>query len=170
MTSLYFEELLERYSDELDDLRWDSAGVDILNKRLKEKRGAFADLVPMMLHAPEMVACALHGAFRFSDAAELDAASQSEPGEPEFPGWDVLQESLETASWAKPLIAICLEQDGGDEFLATTAVLEWLLSRNAPVRRDAPQAVEDDEDDDSQDLGEAGEGWLSEQGFDDLNR
>lgn len=170
MTSLYFEDLLGRYSDELDDLRWDSAGVDILNKRLKEKRSAFRELAPMMLHAPEMVACALHGAFRFSDAAELDAASQSEPGEPEFPGWDVLQESLEIAAWARPLVDICLDEDGGEEFLATTAVLEWLLSRNAPVRRDAPQAVEDDEDDDAQDLGEAGEEWLSTQGFDELNR
>lgn len=169
MTSLYFEDLLERYSDELDDLRWDSAGVDILNKRLKEKRSAFADLVPMMLHAPEMVACALHGAFRFGDAGDLDMASQSEPGEPEFPAWDALQESLETAAWAKPLIAVCLEQDGGDEFLTSTAVLEWLMSRNAPVRR-APQAIDSDEDDDNQDLGEAGEDWLSQQGFDDLNR
>lgn len=169
MTSLYFEDLLERYSDELDDLRWDSAGVDILNKRLKEKRSAFADLVPMMLHAPEMVACALHGAFRFGDAGDLDMASQSEPGEPEFPAWDALQESLETAAWAKPLIAVCLEQDGGDAFLTSTAVLEWLMSRNAPVRR-APQAIDSDEDDDNQDLGEAGEDWLSQQGFDDLNR
>jgi len=170
VTSLYFEELLVRYSDELDDLRWDSAGVDILNKRLKEKRSAFAELAPMMPHAPEMVACTLHGAFRFRDAADLDAASQSEPGEPEFPAWDVVQESLDTAPWAGPLIAICLEQDGGDEFLATTAVLEWLLSRNAPVRSAAPQAADSDDDDDAQDLGEAGEEWLSEQGFDDLNR
>jgi hypothetical protein len=170
VTSLYFEELLERYSDELDDLRWDSAGVDILNKRLGEKRSAFSELVPMMLHAPEMVACTLHGAFRFGDVVDLDAASQSEPGEPEFPAWDALQESLETAPWARPLIAICLEQDGGDEFLAMTAILEWLLSRNAPVRSATSQAVESDGDDDTQDLGEAGEEWLSAQGFDDLNR
>ena len=169
MTSLYFEDLLERYSDELDDLRWDSAGVDILGKRLKEKRGAFAALAGMIPHAPEMVACAFHGAFRFSEAADLDAASQSEPGEPEFPAWTTLEESLTIASWAVPLVAVCMEHDGGDEFLATTAVLEWLLSRNAPVRSIMPPPDEN-EDDDAQDLGEAGEEWLSQHGFDDLNR
>lgn len=170
MTSLYFEDLLERYSDELDDLRWDSAGVDILNKRLKEKRSAFAELLPMLLHAPEMVACALHGAFRFHDAALLDAASQTEPGEADFPAWDAVEESLDTAAWAKPLVALCREQDGGDEFLVSTATLEWLLSRNAPIRSAVPATARDDEEDDAQDLGEAGEEWLSQHGFDDLNR
>lgn len=167
MTSLYFEELFERYSAEIEDLRSDSSGQDILTQRLREKRQAFSALLPMIPDAPEMVACALHGAFRFQDAAELDQASQSEPGELEFPAWPVVAQSLNIAPWATPLIDNCLREDDGDNFLVTTAVLEWLLSRDFSVRRAPPPIVE--ADDEMDDLGERGSDWLTEQGFDDLN-
>ncbi len=169
MTSLYFEELLERYSDEIDDLRSDSANFDVLKKRLQQKRELFSALMPMIDDAPEMVACAFHGAFRFRDELDLDAASQSEPGDDEFPGWTVLEESLEIAAWARPLVATCLQQDSGDPFLVSTAVLEWLMTKNIPLRNALPPKSDED-DDETEDLSEAGEGWLSAQGFDDINR
>lgn len=169
MTSLYFEELLERYSDEIDDLRSDSANIDVLKERLQQKRELFSALMPMIDDAPEMVACAFHGAFRFRDEHDLDAASQSEPGDAEFPGWAALEESLEIAAWARPLVATCLLEDSGDAFLVSTAVLEWLTSKNLPLRSALPSTSAED-DDEAEDLSEAGEGWLSAQGFDDINR
>jgi len=168
VSSFYFEELLERYRDEIDDLRSDSQGLDVLGKRLADKRSQFAALLAMKDDAPEMVACALHGAFRFRDEADVDAASQSEPGEPEFPGWAALAESVDVAPWAATLVEASLAEDGGDAFLVNAAVLEWLVSKNAPGRwAELPQ---DDGQDEEQDLSEAGEAFLSAQGFDDLNR
>ncbi len=170
MTSFYFEDIFERYASEIDDLRSDSEGKDVLAKRVRDKHKEFSFLIGMIDSAPEMVAPAFHGAFGFSGGGLLYAASNSEPGDDGFPSWAELEASLEIAPWARPLINICLDKDGGESFLVTTAVLEWLLGSGLSARC-APEASRDDDDqDDTDDLGEAGEEWMSEQGFDAVDR
>jgi hypothetical protein len=172
LTSFYFEELFERYASEIDDLRSDSEGRDVLKKRLRDKRGEFPFLVSMIDVAPEMVAPVFHRAFEYASDRLLASAAQGEPGDGEFPAWEEIAADLEIEPWAQPLITTCLEHDGGD-FLVTTAVLEWLLGKGMSGRDLAPadKGGEHDEDEDGgDDLGEAGEGWLSEQGFDALDR
>lgn len=169
MTSFYFEELSERYNSELDDLRTDSENRNVLNKRLQEKRQSFKDLMPMIEDAPEMVAAALHGAYAFNDRGILDRAANSSPGLGRFPRWVEMERTLDIQSWARPLIEICLGNADGDAFLTTTAVLEWMLTED--IRRpDGASHVDDEEEDDTEDLGEAGEDWMAEQGFDTPDR
>jgi hypothetical protein len=171
VTSIYFEDLAERYSSEIDDLRSDSEGKDVLRKRLQEKRQSFEYLMPMLEEAPEMVAPAFHGAFKPNDRKMLDKASRTTPGMPGFPRWKELARTLEIAPWALPLIDACLNADeaDGDAFLVTTVVLEWLLTEDLR-RPQAASAAEEDDEDDSEDLSESGEGWMSEQGFDAIDR
>ncbi len=170
MTSFYFEDIFERYASEIDDLRSDSEGKDVLNKRVRDKHKEFSFLLSMIDTAPEMVAPAFHGAFGFSAGKLLHTASNSEPGDDGFPSWAELEASLDIAPWARPLINICLDKDGGESFLVTTAVLEWLLGSGLSARS-APEASRDEEDEDhTDDLGEAGEEWMSEQGFDAVDR
>jgi len=120
--------------------------------------------------APEMVAPAFHGAFGFNKGRALYEASQSEPGDDGFPAWAELEESIEIASWARPLINLCLAKAGGESFLVTTAVLEYLLGSGLSARS-APEASADEEEDEgADDLGESGEDWMSEQGFDAIDR
>lgn len=165
MTSPYFEDLAERYGYELDDLRSDSEGKDVLNKRLRDKRQSFKALLPMLEDAPEMVAPAFHGAFRYNDRRILGRAADTLPGMGAFPRWSEVAGTLTIAPWAQPLIDMCLEEADGDAFLVTSAVLDWLQTED--IRRpQASMAAEDDEDDDTEDLGDAGSGWMSEQGFD----
>ncbi len=170
MTSFYFEDIFERYASEIDDLRSDSEGKDVLNKRVRDKHKEFSFLLGMIDSAPEMVAPAFHGAFGFSAGKLLYAAANSEPGDEGFPSWAELEACLDIAPWARPLINICLDKDGGESFLVTTAVLEWLLGSGLSARS-APEASRDEEDEDhTDDLGEAGEEWMSEQGFDVVDR
>lgn len=169
MTSLYFEDLAERYGSELDDLRSDTEGKDVLNKRLGDKRKSLKALMPMLEDAPEMVAPAFHGAFKFNDRKMLGKAAESIPGMAAFPAWKDLAKTLTIAPWALPLIDMCLEEADGEVFLVTSAVLDWLLTED--IRR--PQAendAEDESDDDEQDLNEAGADWMSDQGFDTVDR
>lgn len=170
MTSFYFEDIFERYASEIDDLRSDSEGKDVLNRRVRDKHKEFDFLLGMIDSAPEMVAPAFHGAFGFSTGKLLYSAANSEPGDDGFPSWAELEASLDIAPWARPLINICLAKDGGESFLVTTAVLEWLLGSGLSARS-APEAGRDEEDEDqADDLGEAGEEWMSEQGFDAVDR
>ena len=170
MTSFYFEDIFERYSTEIDDLRSDSEGRDVLGRRMRDKHKEFPFLLSMIDTAPEMVAPAFHGAFRFVSQTLVYGAAHSEPGDGDFPSWSELARTLEIADWARPLIDQCLKQDGGDSFLVTTAVLEHMLGSGLAVRA-APESSRDhDEDDDAEDLSEAGDEWMSEQGFDAVER
>ena len=170
MTSFYFEDIFERYANEIDDLRSDSEGRDVLARRLRDKHKEFPFLLSMIDTAPEMVAPAFHGAFRFVSQPLVYGAAHSEPGEDDFPSWSELARTLEIADWARPLIDQCLKKDGGDSFLVTTPVLEHMLGSGLAVRA-APESHRDhDEDDDAEDLSEAGDEWMSEQGFDAVER
>jgi hypothetical protein len=172
MSSLHFEDLFERYSSDLDDLRTDSEGRDVLARRLQERRKEFASLMPLLEDAPELAAVALHGAFNIRDRKLLDRAANSAPGLAAFPGWKQLAPALDIAPWARPLIATCLQQPEGDAFLVSAAVLDWMQSEDLrrPQAASQPHDADEDEDEDREDLGEAGRDWLSEQGFDDFER
>jgi len=169
MTSFYFEDLSERYNSELDHLRTDSENKNVLNLRLQEKRQCFKDLMPMIEEAPEMVAPALHGAYAFNDRRILDRAANGTPGLGRFPRWAEMERTLDIQPWARPLIEMCLGTADGDVFLTSTAVLEWMLTED--IRRpDAPSEADEENEDDTEDLGEAGESWMTEQGFDTPDR
>lgn len=171
MSSLYFEDLFERYSSELDDLRTDSEGRDVLTRRLQDRRKEFASLMPLLEDAPELAAAALHGAFRITDRKLLDRAMKSTPGLAGCPGWKQLAATLDIAAWARPLIDRCLQQPEGDDFLVSAAVLDWMVHED--LRRAPTGGLphdDEDEDEDREDLGDAGRDWLAEQGFDDFER
>jgi len=183
----YFHELAESYGAELDDLREDSEGRDVLQQRLRDKRRAFGDLLAMRSFSPEMVACALHGAFDFppESRAALHELLQREPGD--FPPWDEVSQAVGIADWARPLIAQAVAEEGGDDFLCTVIGLEFGLrgasgragigtagiasedvdqgdEGDAPYDRD--QGDDEDERGDGDDADELGEDFLEQQGFD----
>ena len=169
MTSIYFEDLSERYNCEIEDLRTDSEGKDVLNRRLLEKRQSFESLTPMLEEAPEMVASALHGAYKFNDRQILGRAANSVSGLEGFPSWAEIEKTLVIAPWARPLIDLCLKEPDGEVFLVTSVVLEWMLTED--IRRPYTATDTDDEsDDDTDDLGDSGADWMSTQGFDDIER
>lgn len=174
--SRYFAELSNTYASEIDDLLSDSEGKSVLQKRLKEKRDEIQSILPMIEFAPEMVAPVFYDAFQFQDAALLLRAITSEPGRPDFPQWKVMKGSLGLANWAMPLIEATLREEGGDAFLVTTVVLEFLRLRDGSDQPkdetdDTEKAESDsDEDDEDQDLSEAGADWMAQQGFDTPER
>lgn len=182
--SRYFSDLGRAYSDEIDDLLTDSDGRTVLRQRLDVKRRQFADIVPMIEFAPEMVAVAFYDAFSFAAPAAMLAIAQSEPGQRGFSAWADLARQLVVADWAAPLVAAALKAEGGDVFLVTTATLEYLRLHGrgglAPEEERSEQsekneAGEGDDykeygEDDEQDLAEAGADWLAEQGFEAPNQ
>jgi len=42
LTSFYFEDIFERYVAEIDDLRSDSEGKDVLQRRVRDKHKEFS--------------------------------------------------------------------------------------------------------------------------------
>ena len=76
--SRYFQELMLAYKAELDDLRSDSEGKDVMRHRLKEKREQLAFLLPMMASNPEMLAPAFHNAFLFMNPLSFESLSSKE--------------------------------------------------------------------------------------------
>ncbi len=77
--SSFFEELKSAYEAELDDLTTDSAGHDVLAKRLQAKRGQVSQLLPMIECNPEMVAVAFHGGMRFDSPEVMRDLAAQEP-------------------------------------------------------------------------------------------
>jgi hypothetical protein len=178
--SPYFSDLIKRYLDEVDDLVTDSEGKSVLQKRLNEKRREMDAILPMIDFSPEMVAVVFYGAFAFKSPELMQQLVLSEPGEATFFAWAELENELTLPAWTTPLIEASLKVDGGDAFLVTTAALEFLRGKDsvaAPMREPEPESEPEDEDSDdydddadSDDLNEAGADWLSEQGFDPLDR
>lgn len=174
--SFFFSDLSQRYNEELDDLLTDSEGKTVLNKRLNDKRQAIASILPMIEFSPEMVAVAFYGAFNFKSTEIMQQIVLSHPGDTNFLPWAVIQSELTIATWATPLITAALAAPGGDDFLVATAALEFLRQKDKvaasleALAEDANTGERGDEDDDeAHDLSEAGEQWLSEQGFDRLD-
>jgi hypothetical protein len=117
-----------------------------------------------------MVAVAFYDAFTVKSPQHLHALVLSEPWQPGFLSWSKLAKHLTIAAWALPLIELTLASEGGEEFLVSTAGLEYLRTHDSA---DAPPPVEesdeDGDDDEDGDLREQGAEWMAEQGFDSLD-
>jgi hypothetical protein len=188
--SQYFEDLNKAYRAELEDLQSDSEGKNVLSARLKEKRQQFAELMPMIEFAPEMVVPAFHTGIRVTNPHALVMLSSLEPEE--FPSWDDVSHAVDFEAWAEKLAAVALQERGGEQFMLTAICLEHLHGMNSgkgAIRRASSDDAEesDDTDDDSgnesdndvdhnehnehvegddRDLEVVGADWLAEQGFD----
>ena len=173
--SHYFEDLSKAYRAELEDLQSDSEGNDVLAKRLKEKRGEFEALLPMIEVAPEMVAVVFHGELHFDNLQAMYNLSLTEPDE--FPDWDAIAPTLQLSPRMQALVAQALAAAGGERFMLTVACLEYLHQNSGGARaRQQDQDDDSDEhdegengrsdDDDERDLDEAGADWMTDQGFD----
>ena len=184
--SPFFLDLHAAYQSELDDLRFDSEGRDVLRRRLADKRTEISFLVHMMELSPEMVAVVFHQGFDFSLPAVMDHLLSH--GADEFPEWRSLSDGIELTPWAQDLARVVLKAPGGEWFLTVTAGLEYLTSRPgagpaAHIGNDEGDDEDTDEDgddglavfdvdEDGDENGdaparkEAGADWLVEQGFD----
>jgi len=190
--SPYFLDLRSAYQSEMDDLRFDSEGQDVLHHRLAGKRQEMAFLVQMMDTSPEMVAVVFHQGFDFTEKAAMDHLLTHDSHDADgFPAWSSLASGFALAPWAQDLAHIVLQAPGGEKFLTLTAGLEYMAG--LPVAASIVSAEEgdddDDEDEDRDENGdnplvifegdddreqsgdararhEAGSDWLVQQGFD----
>lgn len=185
--SPFFHNLRSAYRAELDDMRSDSEGLNILNQRLAQRRGELDFLVSMIELSPEMVAVVLHKAFRFTAVTAMQQLLTHEPED--LLEWDDLVHSLEIAPWAAPLIKTLRKQPAGDWFLCVAVALEYMESQpqhahdshasdeddsdedetadddNAD-RNDKHLSADDADDSDGRTREEAAADWMAEQGFD----
>lgn len=190
--SRFFEDLMSVYRAEIEDLKSDSEGNNILKARLREKASQLPLLLPMMASNPEMLASAFHQGFIFLNPLALEALVSKE--EARLPEWKSLSSAVRLEPWAEPLAKTVLAEPAGERFLVTAAALEYLYrgaqSRKGSAAADADQdddeqdeenddrengdldgqygrhGRDDGDDGDDYDLGEAGADWLAEQGFD----
>ena len=186
--SSYFRDLNQAYQAELDDLASDSEGRDVLRRRLQDKRSEIGFLVQMIDISPEMVAVVFHQAFRFRGAAATFEPVFRLRDSFELPDWHSLASAVALEPWTEPLAETVLCQPGGEQFLTLAAALEYLQQHGQGASQSASGAdsAEDDEDsgednhddehdemsaDDARDpqtaqsREEAGDGWLSDVGF-----
>ncbi len=185
--SPFFHNLHSAYLAELDDMRHDSEGRSVLERRLAERRSEVAFLVNMLELAPEMVTVVLHKAFRFLSAPAMDKLLACEPDH--LDAWEGLRQTIDIAPWAQATVQLLRTQTAGDNFLSVAAALEYMAGspRNAPTYEgseddsgaDADHAEDDlDTDDhhplsaddldnaDGQTRADARDDWMAEQGFD----
>ena len=183
--SPFFRNLNAAYLAELDDMRYDSEGHFVLERRLAERRSEIAFLVHMLEVAPEMVAVVLHRAFHFTSTPVMDQLLACEPDE--LAAWENLQATIDIAPWAQPTVQLLREQAAGDRFLSVAAALEYMAG--SPRHAPAPTGDEDDsqeggnnadddtderqplsaddlDDADGQTREDARADWMAEQGFD----
>jgi hypothetical protein len=180
--SRYFANLSSAYNAELDDLRTDSEGRNVLKSRLAKKREQLGPILMMMEFSPEMVAVAFHDAFFFKNPLAIESLVTKEANQ--LPAWSAICEAIQIEPWAQPLVDMTLEVAQGESFLVTTVGLEYLnrshqtrvtqqpvieeeVLEESDVDTDNNHSEEYDEDEDSEyDLDQAGADWLAEHGFD----
>jgi hypothetical protein len=178
--SPFFTDLRSAYQSELDDLRFDSEGRDVLRQRLADKRSEISFLVQMMELSPEMVAVVLHQGFNFRLPAVMDHLLTHEADE--FPEWNSLSDAVGIAPWAQDMADLVLQEPGGEWFLTVAAGLEYMAGKPSGAQavaqddddksddEDSPDEFDLDEEGDdhgsAQARKEAGDDWMSEQGFD----
>ena len=168
--SPYFHDQLDGYQAEIDDLTSDSEGKDVLQRRLKDKRSEFAAIVGLLDTDPLLLAPAFHGAFSFPEnrAEAIEDLLTRVPGD--FRPWAEIAGQVRVASWAKPMVALALEQAEGDDFLSLVLGLEYALTRHKGGGRDDTDdygdAREGGEEDDGSEADAQGEDFLEQQGFD----
>lgn len=193
--SRFFEDLMAVYNAEIEDLKSDSEGKNVLKARLREKGEQLPLLLPMMDSNPEMLASAFHLGFIFLNPLALESLSTRE--EAKLPTWKSLSAAVKLEPWAEPLSKIVLQEVGGEKFLVIAAALEYLNRGQQARKHSATNTLETDDEDkesndadeelkengdldgnygrhgrddgddgDDYDLDEAGADWLAEQGFD----
>ena len=185
--SPFFLDLRSAYQSELDDLRFDSEGRDVLRQRLADKRKELGFLLQMMELSPEMVAVTLHQGFKFKLPAVMDNLLSHEADE--FPEWSSLSDAVVLTPWAQDIADVALQAPGGEWFLTVAAGLEYMAGKPSlqAAAHDSDDSDEDDDEDgddgtdefdrdeDGEDLGdgkarkEAGDDWMANQGFDRKN-
>ena len=144
--SRYFHDLHGSYQAEIEDLRYDSEGKDVLQTRLAQKRRELSSIMPLIDVDPVMVATAFHGAFDFEPAAGVGIAD-----------------------WAEPMIEQALDQELGQDFISTVLGLEYALSRyNDPYHQEEAQDGDDDAPDEHEAPGDEVriDDYLEQHGFD----
>ena len=192
--SHFFEDLMAVYNAEIEDLKSDSDGKNVLKARLREKAEQLPLLLPMMESNPEMLASAFHQGFIFMNPLALESLSTKEKAK--LPSWKTLSAAVKLEPWAEPLSKIVLKEEDGEQFLVIAAALEYLhrgqqsrkhsaqtasLNDEQDEESDAEEEMkengdldghygrhgrDDGDDGDDYDLDEAGADWLAEQGFD----
>lgn len=180
--SAFFRDLLSSYQAEIDDLSFDSEGKKIFAKRRKERAKELDFLLQLIDTNPEMLAALFHGAVQFQRPAALAQLVGSEPED--LPEWDALQGVAALSAEVQALAATVLAHPRGPWLLSVAAGLEFLHAkglRGVATSHDEEdeeetqdsQAEEEDEDHDrmrtsddaEENSAEAGNDWLSEQGF-----
>ncbi|WP_457279548.1 hypothetical protein [Polaromonas sp. P5_D5] len=159
--SPYFLDLRSAYQSEMDDLRFDSEGRDVLRQRLAGKRQEMAFLVQMMDTSPEMVAVVFHQGFDFTGKTVMEHLLSHDVDADCFPAWGSLADGFVLAPWAQDLAHIVLQAPGGEKFLTLTAGLEYMAG--LPVAASIVSAEADgdgDDGDDDEDSDENGDGAL----------
>jgi hypothetical protein len=182
--SPFFHALRTAYSAELEDMRCDSEGLVVLDRRLAQRRGEMGFLLNMLESSPEMVAVVLHKAFHFTSVAAMEQLLTQEPED--LCDWDTLSGTVEIADWAASMVRTIRQQPAGDWFLSVAAALEYM--EGAHHRRDAeasgdgddagpgdrdgegddglrPLSADDADDTDARTREEAAADWMAEQGF-----
>jgi acyl-CoA hydrolase len=186
--SSFFHNLRSAYQAELDDLRTDSEGHDVLHKRLTEKRQELGFLVQMLELSPEMVAVVLHQAFRFTSPAAMDHLVAQDVDE--LPEWESVSGTVEVAAWARDIVQTILKEPMGEWFMTVAAALEYMHNKPLTAAERAQVDAEDEdgaedrddvrnerhddnhtEDHDEEEADarareDAGNDWMVEQGFD----
>ena len=164
--SHYFEDLTKSYHTELEDMQLDSEGKNVLRARLEQKRAQFVTLMPMIEFAPEMVAVAFHGRMKFSNLHAMAQLAACEPEE--FPDWSELREVVSFDPIAAALVKVALAEPGGEQFLITSACLEYLHGkhdgRDANAGVDVEEKSDGEAEDDHDGASQAGETGKREDG------
>ena len=190
--SSYFHNLRTAYQAELDDLRTNTEGHDVLHKRLAEKRCELSFLVKVMEDDPEMVAVVLHQAFRFISPVVMDNLVAQDADQ--LPTWGSISETVEVASWAQEIVRTILREPMGEWFMTISASVEYMYHK--PMAAQERSMVEsssgdgdedgmgdrdalrderhednhtedhDEEESSARAREEAGNDWMVEQGFD----
>jgi hypothetical protein len=165
--SRYFHELQDGYLSEIEDLRLDSEGHDVLDRRLRDKRAGFAAVVSMIDTDPLMLAPALHGAFHLPPGRvpAIEDLLGCEPDE--LPSWGELSRLVEVASWARPLVERALEEEAGPAFLETGPAVDPEAEGGA--RRERDDGDDRDEGEGEDDVEGLADDFLEQQGFDRRN-
>ena len=172
ITSPYFADLYASYRNEIADNMTDSEGRNVMQERLASLRHEFLAYVQMMEIDPLIVAVLFYKAFEFHNNDALIAALRLDPGKVQL-SWAKLEKSVGVAPWATEMVRMALADPYGSTFLVIAACLEYLRANDVgdvlPRGEEEPREPVDEIDEDDSpddDLGERGDDWLIQQGFD----
>lgn len=161
--SRYFTDLMATYLADIDDLKTDSGGDDVLLARLKQKRAQIPSLMSMIQTNPEMMAVVFHKNIKVKKPKMIMGYINKEPAD--FPSWDSVSASVQFEPWATSVVEKLKTVEGGEQFLLTTVMLEHLFALYETSEHVADQDESEDTEED-EDLAESGGEWMSEHGFD----